>query len=55
MDWLRSHLDDLLVVSGCGLICYGTYVICPVATWFVGGAMLIALGVLVGLGAGGGK
>lgn len=39
--------DDLFILAGCVLILVGTYKICPVATWFVAGVMLIAIGVLV--------
>ena len=46
----RNYLDDLLILGGCGLIMEGTYQICPVATWFVGGIILVVWGVLVGLG-----
>ncbi len=42
--------DDLLVLGGCGLILYGTYLVYPIAAWFVGGVMCIALGVLIGAG-----
>lgn len=51
MAFLQKHLDDLLILAGCGLIIYGTYLINPLAVWFVAGAMLIGFGVLVGLGA----
>ena len=47
---LSPYLDDLLIVAGCVLILIGTYLVHPVATWFVAGGMLIALGVLIGLG-----
>lgn len=57
MTWLgrwfrlvREILDDVLVLAGCGLVVYGTYLVSPVATWFVAGGMLIILGVLVGIG-----
>ena len=47
---LSRHLDDLLILLGCVLILIGVYLVYPVATWFVGGAMCISLGVLAGLG-----
>ena len=47
---LIKFLDDLFILAGCGLIVIGTYQICPVATWFVGGVTLVLFGVLVGLG-----
>ena len=46
-----NYLDDILIVAGCGLILVGTYLVNPLAVWFVGGAQLIILGVLIGLGA----
>lgn len=50
--FLQKHLDDILILGGCGLLLVGTYQLSPVATWFVGGVIAIALGVLVGLGGG---
>ncbi len=47
---LQRHLDDLMVLAGCGLILYGTYQVNPLAVWFVGGGMLIAGGIAVGIG-----
>lgn len=52
MGKLLKYLDDLLVLIGCGMILYGTYRVWPEATWFMGGVMLIGLGVLVGIGRG---
>lgn len=51
--FLQKHLDDILILLGCGLILVGTHQVLPVATWFVGGVMAIGLGVLAGLGGGG--
>lgn len=50
MQFFSKYIDDLLILAGCGLIVTGTYQICPAATWFVGGIMLIGFGVLIGLG-----
>lgn len=55
LGWLRRVwfiADDLLVLGGCGLILYGTHLVLPVLVWFVGGAMCITLGVLIGAGMG---
>jgi hypothetical protein len=43
-----KYLDDGLVLIGCGLILVGTWLVCPVATWFVGGAMCILAGLAIG-------
>lgn len=48
--FLQKHLDDLLILSGCGLVLYATSLLSAIAAFFVAGAMLIAFGVLVGLG-----
>jgi hypothetical protein len=45
---MLQYLDDGLVLVGCGLILVGTWAVCPVATWFVGGVMCILAGLLVG-------
>ncbi len=45
-----NYLDDIFIFAGCALILIGTYLLSPVATWFVGGAMCITAGVLVGMG-----
>lgn len=47
---MLNFLDDVLILAGCILILIGTYQICPVATWFVGGVMLIIFGVIVAAG-----
>ena len=47
---MRKYLDDLLVLSGCAVITVGVWQIYPPAAWIVAGVMLIALGVLYGLG-----
>lgn len=52
---LIKYLDDIFVTLGCLLILAGTYAVCPVATWFVAGAMFIGAGVLVGMGQKGSK
>ena len=44
---MAKYLDDLLLILGAVLICIGTYVLCPVATWFVAGAFCIAGAVLL--------
>ncbi len=50
--FLSKHLDDILMLIGCGLVLYGTWQVLPVATWFVGGGMCLIAGVLVGMGQG---
>ena len=47
---MSKYLDDIFILIGCLLILAGTYQINPLATWFVGGAMFIGAGVLVGAG-----
>jgi hypothetical protein len=49
-QFLANHLDDLLILTGCGLIVYATSILSIIAAYFVTGVMLIGLGVLVGLG-----
>jgi hypothetical protein len=44
---MLKYLDDLLILIGCALILVGTYQVCPVATWFVGGVMAIGAGVVL--------
>ncbi len=45
-----KFLTDILLISGCGLILVGVYQVWPMATWFVGGAMLIIFGIAIGIG-----
>ncbi len=47
---MKKIFSDILLISGCGLILVGVYLVWPMATWFVGGAMLIIMGILVGIG-----
>ncbi len=47
---LRKYLDDFLALAGGALITVGVWQIYPPAAWIVAGVMLIALGVLYGLG-----
>jgi uncharacterized membrane protein SirB2 len=49
---MDKFLDDILIFAGCGLILIGTFQVMPVATWFVAGGLLVALGVMYGLGYG---
>lgn len=49
---MRKFLDDVLILAGCGSILYGTWLVNPIAVWFVAGAMLILAGVLAGVAAG---
>ncbi len=50
MKILRNYLDDVLIIVGCSLLIYATSLINFIATWYVAGAILIILGVLVGMG-----
>jgi uncharacterized membrane protein len=50
--FFERHLDDVLIVSGAGLVVYGTWLLSEVGALFVAGAFLIGFGVLIGLGAG---
>jgi hypothetical protein len=47
---MGKYLDDLLVVAGCGLVVYATYLLSGIAALYVGGFSLIALGIIVGRG-----
>jgi hypothetical protein len=46
---MAKYLDDALIVTGCGLIVYATCRLSMIAALFVGGFMLIAAGILVGM------
>lgn len=49
MRLLSNYLDDVLLLAGCGCVLYGLAQWNAVITWIVGGVMLIALAVLVGI------
>lgn len=49
--FFAQHLDDLLIVTGGLVMVYGISEVSRVVAIIVGGAMLIALGILVGIGA----
>jgi uncharacterized membrane protein SirB2 len=51
-NFLQKFIDDLLIVTGCGLVLVGVWKVCPVATWFVGGCMCVIAGVVIGLAGG---
>lgn len=42
-------IDDFLLLAGCGAILYGTWLLSPVATWFVGGAISILLAAIIAI------
>lgn len=44
--WLYGSLPDLLVISGGGLVTYGSYLIYAPAGFIVGGSLMIAAGFL---------
>ncbi|MBI4928322.1 MAG: hypothetical protein HY835_11190 [Anaerolineae bacterium] len=48
--FLRKHLDDVLTVSGAGLVIGATAALSVVAAVYVAGAFLILAGVLIGIG-----
>jgi hypothetical protein len=50
--FLRKHLDDALILSGSGLVIYATWLLSWIAAIYVAGGILIALGILIGLGNG---
>jgi hypothetical protein len=50
-QFLRDHLDDLMISLGAGLIIFATAALSWVAALYVAGGFLIAAGVLIGLGA----
>lgn len=47
---MRKILDDLFILAGGILIMVGLYFTYPVLIFFVGGALLIGLGILLGVG-----
>lgn len=49
-EFIARHLDDIFIAAGSGLIVYGAYLLSVVAALFVSGLILIAFGVLIGLG-----
>lgn len=48
--FFRRHTDDLLVLTGCGLIVYGVSLISFPAAWISAGVLCFGLSVLVGIG-----
>lgn len=50
--FLQKHLDDVLIVSGCGLLVLAAWLWNVLVGILAAGVILIALGVLVGLGNG---
>lgn len=47
---LWKYIGDLLALLGAILILIGVYIVCPVATWFAGGMVLILMGIVVEVG-----
>lgn len=45
---LGRYGDDLLLILGCLCILYGVTMVSIVATWILGGLMLIGFGVMIG-------
>jgi len=50
--FLRKHLSDILIITGGGLVVYATWLLSWIAAIYAAGAILIVLGVLIGLGEG---
>ena len=48
--FFRKHSDDLLILSGVVLWVYATYQLSIIAAMYLGGALLVATGIIVGLG-----
>jgi len=46
---MKRYLDDVLILLGCALILVGVWKINQVATWFVGGGMLIVFGIILAI------
>lgn len=46
----RQLISDACILVGCGLLVYGAYLVDPLAAVFTGGAILTAIGVVIGLG-----
>ena len=49
MNKIQDILADVLILIGCALFVIGTAILCPPAAFFVAGALLIALGLILGL------
>jgi hypothetical protein len=49
-NFLQKHLSDVLIVVGCGLVVFATWVLSWIAAVYVAGGSLIVLGVLIGIG-----
>jgi hypothetical protein len=47
--FLQKHLDDILFVSGAGVVVYATWLLSVVAALYVLGGLLIVGSVLVGV------
>ena len=46
--FLEKHLDECLLLSGCGAIVYGLSLWNPTAAWVMAGLLLIGLAFLIG-------
>lgn len=46
--FFANYLDDVLLLMGCICILVGLSMWSAIATWIVGGGMLIGFGVLIG-------
>ena len=50
--FLQKHLDDVLIVGGCGLLVVATALVSLIGAMYMAGGLMIILGVLVGMGNG---
>lgn len=48
--FLQKHVDDLLIVGGCGLTVAGLAMVNTAAAMGLAGVEMIVLGVLIGIG-----
>jgi len=46
----QKHLDDLVLLAGCGCVVYGVSFLSIPGAWITAGVLLIAMAIMVGLG-----
>lgn len=51
-NFWQKHLSDFLILVGCGLVIYATWLLSWIAAIYVAGGLMIVLGVLIGIGGG---
>jgi hypothetical protein len=47
---IRKYLEEIFIFAGFAFLLVGTYLLSPVATWFVAGVECIGYAVLLALG-----